>query len=508
MRRWSPPTVVFLVTSASVGACAITQRGEPENAPAIGESDMPRVAPKSSRAVAASSASASPDLSAASPRSSAAANTPPPTDGRPSLAEDFPAGTRSLKVREVAHVFEAPSSRARYIGKIVGGTRVAWRRIVAADPPDASKRGRPERCAAWVEIEPRGWLCKTLFLASPDEPWGARQPVLKAGRPTPDDYFKVMADETKVFKSEDDVRADAVDKLISTKVMLVATGVVHVDETPYMRTDHGLVEADRLARFWPSDFGGMVAKERSTIALPFGWVFFERGARKPPVLPTPNPKGEPVRSAVRREIVPVLEERDGFVRIGDGEWIDRKFVRVARLTQPPAGVSDTDQWVDVDRDEQVLVAYQGKTPVFSTLVSTGGKKPTPLGTYRVRAKAATTPMDGDPTVPNRYEVSAVPWAVRFGDGLFIHGVYWHDGFGGPRSHGCVNVSPKDAAFFYEWIGPVIPDGWSEVEVPLGSGAVVRVRDRDHPEPPPFDYSKEAQVFRPAPKPKPVEQAAE
>jgi hypothetical protein len=117
-------------------------------------------------------------------------------------------------------------------------------------------------------------------------------------------------------------------------------------------------------------------------------------------------------------------------------------------------------------------------------------------------------MDGDPTVPNRYEVSAVPWAVRFGDGLFIHGVYWHDGFGGPRSHGCVNVSPKDAAFFYDWIGPAVPEGWSEVEVPIGAGAIVRVRDRDHPEPPVFDYSKEKQILRPAPKPKPIETASE
>jgi hypothetical protein len=99
-------------------------------------------------------------------------------------------------------------------------------------------------------------------------------------------------------------------------------------------------------------------------------------------------------------------------------------------------------------------------------------------------------MDGDPKIPNRYEVSAVPWAVRFADGFFVHGVYWHDGFGGARSHGCVNVSPKDAAFLFDWIGPRVPDGWSEVEVPDGEGAVVRLRDRKNEDPPPFDYSHE------------------
>jgi hypothetical protein len=328
---------------------------------------------------------------------------------------------------------------------------------------------------------------------SPEEPKGVPQPVLKAGQPTPDDYFKVMEDDTKAYKSEDDVRADTVDKLVSTKVMLVATGVVNVDETPYMKTDHGLIDAAHLAKFWPSDFVGLTLAGRRDVAFPFGWVFFERGGKKPPVYGTSDTSGEPVRQATRREIVRVLEERDGFVRIADGEWIERRYVRVAALAEPPEGVGDADQWLDIDRDEQVLVAYQGKTPVFATLVSTGGRKnPTPLATYRVRAKAATTPMDGDPTVPNRYEVSAVPWAVRFGKGLFVHGVYWHDGFGGPRSHGCVNVSPKDAAFLFDWIAPKVPDGWSEVEVPVGTGPVIRIRDRTHPSPEPFDYSKEEQ----------------
>jgi hypothetical protein len=179
------------------------------------------------------------------------------------------------------------------------------------------------------------------------------------------------------------------------------------------------------------------------------------------------------------------------VRIAEGQWIERKHLRVASLTPPPAGVTANQQWIDVDLDEQVLVAYEGTTPIFATLTSTGGKKnPTPPATYRVRAKAATTPMAGDPSVPNRYEVSGVPWAVRFADGFFVHGVYWHDGFGGPRSHGCVNVAPRDAAAIYEWIGPRVPDGWSEVEVPMGEGAIVRVRDKKNPDPPVFDYSKE------------------
>ncbi|HEX7668818.1 MAG TPA: L,D-transpeptidase, partial [Polyangiaceae bacterium] len=385
-------------------------------------------------------------------------------DNRVALPADFPPGTRSLQVREIAHVLGAPLDRAPYIGKITGGTRVGWRRVVAPDPedPEIVKKRRPrkgEPCPAWVELEPAGFLCKTLLTPSREEPRGTHQPVVAKGHLTPDDYFKVMADETKVYKSADDVRAAVVDKLLSTKVMLVGEGMLHIDETPYLKTDHGLIEATALGKFWPSDFAGIDLKQPGAPTFPFAWIFFERGGKKPPVYAEPNRDGKPVRDGARREIEPVLEERDGFVRIGEGQWIERKHLRFARVTAVPAQVSDgTTQWMDVDLDEQVLVAYEGPKPVFVTLVSTGGaKNPTPTATYRVRAKAATTPMNGDPKVPNHYEVSAVPWAVRFANGLFVHGVYWHDGFGGARSHGCVNVSPRDAAFLYEWVGPTVPE---------------------------------------------------
>jgi hypothetical protein len=74
--------------------------------------------------------------------------------------------------------------------------------------------------------------------------------------------------------------------------------------------------------------------------------------------------------------------------------------------------------------------------------------------------------------------------------LFIHTAYWHDAFGNTVSHGCVNVSPKDARFLFDWIEPRLPDGWSEIEVPFGQGSWVRVRDRNSPEPAPHDYAAE------------------
>ena len=89
-----------------------------------------------------------------------------------------------------------------------------------------------------------------------------------------------------------------------------------------------------------------------------------------------------------------------------------------------------------------------------------------------------------------YDVSAVPWAMRFKAGLYLHAAYWHDAFGVRRSHGCVNLSPRDARALYEWATPALPPGWSEVEVPLDQALVVRIRDAAHPDPPWFDYATE------------------
>jgi hypothetical protein len=61
-----------------------------------------------------------------------------------------------------------------------------------------------------------------------------------------------------------------------------------------------------------------------------------------------------------------------------------------------------------------------------------------------------------------------------------------------NSHGCVNLSALDAKWVYDWTEPVMPAGWSELEVPMAGAMVVRVFDARHFDPPVFDYVKEAE----------------
>ncbi len=116
-------------------------------------------------------------------------------------------------------------------------------------------------------------------------------------------------------------------------------------------------------------------------------------------------------------------------------------------TQPatrPAASSG--RWIDINLSTQRLTAYQGSTPVFSTLVSTGvaGRR-TPVGRFAIRTKIRAQTMSGP-----GYYLPNVPYVMYFAGANAIHGTYWHNNFGRPMSHGCVNLPTSAAAWVYNW----------------------------------------------------------
>ena len=160
---------------------------------------------------------------------------------------------------------------------------------------------------------------------------------------------------------------------------------------------------------------------------------------------------------VRFERVPVLDEADAggthFFRVGKDAWVSNKDVRHPPLTAPPPEVNAAagERWIDVDLKTQTLVAYEGKRPVFATIVSTGKGKPgtaleTPAGTHRIWIKLLTSDMDNleDENAARYYRIEDVPWVQYFSKGVGLHGAFWHQSFGHVRSHGCVNLAPLDA----------------------------------------------------------------
>lgn len=114
----------------------------------------------------------------------------------------------------------------------------------------------------------------------------------------------------------------------------------------------------------------------------------------------------------------------------------------------------------VDLASQSVTAFEGDTSVLVARCSSGGKgTPTPLGDFQTFHKGPTIHMtnDGEVGAGHGYDLPGVPWVSFFtGTGDSFHGTYWHNDFGQPRSHGCVNLLPADAKFLYRWTLPVVP----------------------------------------------------
>jgi lipoprotein-anchoring transpeptidase ErfK/SrfK len=146
----------------------------------------------------------------------------------------------------------------------------------------------------------------------------------------------------------------------------------------------------------------------------------------------------------------------------------------------PAWGKNGEKWIDVNITKQVLVAYEGTKPVYATLVSSGEAglgdpektKATKRGIFRIHTKYVSITMDSD-VVGEEYELRDVPYVQYFENGYALHGAYWHDMFGQPKSHGCVNLSPEDARRLFWWTEPQVPPGWHGVAKSL-TGTVVFV----------------------------------
>lgn len=111
-----------------------------------------------------------------------------------------------------------------------------------------------------------------------------------------------------------------------------------------------------------------------------------------------------------------------------------------------AGLPDGRRWIEVDISDQRLTAWQGETAVLQTIISSGRTEyPTVRGSYTVRVKLPLERMIGP-----GYDTPDVPWTMYFFRGYAIHGAYWHNNFGTPVSHGCVNMRVEEAKLLYDW----------------------------------------------------------
>ncbi len=333
-------------------------------------------------------------------------------------------------------------------------------------------------CPRWLEIAPRGWICESATSPTQERPTEAGPPSLAEleddGEVAPiRATYGIVRRGTIAYSSKDDV-VTGTGRVLAGSNTVRARGSTTIDGTRYWITTGGdLIDAKRVYSVRPSTFKGVAIVDGEMPA----WTRKKEGAIE------------------ARTLVVIREtSADGRrVRVethGETTWIARANVRVATIVEPPAGTSADERWFDVDLDQQILVAYHGARPVYATLVSTGKYGHlTPTLVARVASKHEATPMTSNKD--EVYSVADVPWTMFYDGNYALHTSYWHDGFGGTRSHGCINLAPRDARLLYAWSSPDVPPGWSTV---YGSeeqpGSLVRVRSAKAPAPKLRGYAKE------------------
>ena len=113
--------------------------------------------------------------------------------------------------------------------------------------------------------------------------------------------------------------------------------------------------------------------------------------------------------------------------------------------------SDDSRWIEVDISEQQLYMMENGRIIKNFSVSTGKWYPTPPGQWRIWTKLRFTRMKGgSKALGTYYDLPNVPYTMYYNQGYGIHGAYWHNNFGHPMSHGCVNMRPDEAGIVFNW----------------------------------------------------------
>ena len=427
-------------------------------------------------------------------------------------------------IRKEVWVFAKPAWNARKIGYLRAGA------VVGRDARPAGFKGCK---AGWYRIEPKGFVCvgKNASLnphhavveaagVRPDRNAGLPYAYAMSNFPPPPFYVRLPSEE-----EQREVEPDLVKHLRQKRDMtsyealagpvpgalLYERGMPSIEGGPRgpqtlytgrpvarsgygllsvfswtdrlfgVTTDLGVVPLDRTRMITPSTMRGVHLEE--SLGLPVAFVR-SKAARRYLI----DPETNAVQDAGE------VGYREGFaltgrrLRVGGNVYLETRsgvfiqqndrVVILPAINNVPGWAKKGRKWIDVSILRQSLVAYEGTRPVFATLVSTGADglgdpketHSTVRGAFVIHTKHVTVTMDGDEP-GDVYDLRDVPYVQYFMDGYALHGAYWHDEFGTPRSHGCINLSPADAAWLFAWTDPEVPEGW-HARLQLHGGTLV------------------------------------
>ena len=275
-------------------------------------------------------------------------------------------------------------------------------------------------------------------------------------------YGEVTHQNAPVFASlEDAIKKHNVARRIDSPYSFISyTDEAVIDGKRYYMVEYGgWMTANDVSRIGtPSLFQGLTFNQ--TPERPVGWVLYPTQTKHTPGFGKDDYTG---REVYRYQVVQTyaVENVDGmdWYMIRPDEWIPerqdwQRFVaRVIPNPTPPEGV-DNGRWIEVNLFEQTVAVYDQNQLVYASLIASGIEPFwTRPGLFQIYQKLDSTLMRGsfEADRSDAYYLEDVPWTMYYDKARALHGAYWHNSFGSPRSHGCVNMSVGDARWIFDWV---------------------------------------------------------
>jgi hypothetical protein len=424
----------------------------------------------------------------------------------------YPDRVASIAMR--TWVYQEPDEDSQKLGYLRAGAVVAR---------EAAPSGTRECAGGWYRIEPRGYVCvgkgASLDVEHPIVKTAHRPPrrgepnpyhYVMSAAPAPHLYFKLPSEDEQRYAEGKDR-----DRSVGLRGAQVRAALGPPDEPPAswlsgaplpkpygadaalsyrshrgrareasafgliatydwtgrpfgLSTELDLLPLDRTRVARVSAFRGVVFDKPGVPAFVTSFATPVYEMTEGPSGPVPKKTGEAAYRSGWALTGRNNGSRDGLLETTAGVWLPAGNLRIGELCEDPQGFAEQGmKWIDVSIKKQILVAYEGRRPVFATLVSTGRgdmgdpetTTATVRGTFMIVSKHVSGTMDGDESTRESFDLRDVPYIQYFYKGYALHGAYWHDDFGKSRSHGCVNLAPADAAWLFEWTDPQVPAGW-------------------------------------------------
>jgi len=160
--------------------------------------------------------------------------------------------------------------------------------------------------------------------------------------------------------------------------------------------------------------------------------------------------------------VQVLDDKRKILYYAQAEHM--RIFADSELAPLSPDVPDDQKKIEVHLNRQLLIAQEYGAPVFVTRIASGaiyrnGTYTTPRGLFMTYHKRPTRHMAAGDLASNGFDLPGVPWVMYITEaGISLHGTFWHNDFGRPRSHGCINLSPSSAKWLFRWTSPVVKPG--------------------------------------------------